>query len=110
MLTKLNSHATGFAGLAIGGGSIIAAVAAFFHLLSDPSYLAALFVAVQHARMHAMTSVDIQTFAQIAGAAIATLGAAVCSLLLAYFGKPTTINDSVAQATPDGLPAPKPGP
>ena len=93
MLVKLNSHATGLAGLAIGGTSIIAAVAAFFHLLSDPSYLAALFVAVQHARTGETTQVDIQTFAQIIGAAVATLGAAVVSLLLAYFGKPKTIQE-----------------
>ncbi len=98
MLTRLNSHGTGYAGLLLGGGSIVASVAAFFRLLSSPTYLDALFAAVMHARAHALTAADVQTYAQLAGACVAIIGAIAVALLLTYFGRPL----SVASDTPTG--------
>lgn len=74
------------AGLALGGVSIVGSVYAFFQLLSDPTYLTALFYARAHILAGAATRDDIYAFAQIVGAVIAIIGALVTSHLLCYFG------------------------
>jgi len=94
MLSKLNTHGVAFAGLAIGGGSIVASVAAFFRLLSNADYFDALIRAVLHARNHALDNADYYTFAQIAAAVVAIVGAIVVALLLSYFGMPRTVDAS----------------
>ncbi len=96
-MKNVNSHAVGYAGLAIGAGSIIGSIAGFFRLVSDPTYLDALFVLAMHAHRHAMTAADTQTLAQLCAAFLAIVGAFVVALLASYFGRPVTVpGDSVA--------------
>jgi hypothetical protein len=91
MLNRLNTHGVALAGLAIGGGSIVASVGALFKLLSDPTYIDALFVAIMHAREHKFDSNDLMTYAKLAAAFFAIVGAIVIALLLTYFGRPASV-------------------
>jgi|GEM_PF-3452449 len=98
MLNRLNSHGIGLAGLAIGGGSIVASVAGLFKLLSDPTYLDALFIAAVHSRAHAATAVDVQTYSQLVASGVTIVGAVVVALLMTWLGRPTTVPSNTANA------------
>lgn len=91
-LLALNTHRVGFAGLVMGGASIIAALASLIHLLSTPSYLFALYWAIIHGSTRSLTNPDIMAFCELAACVIALVGAFVISLLAAYFGMPAPVD------------------
>jgi hypothetical protein len=82
---SLNNRIIANAGLAGGGLSIVAAIAYFFKVLSDPNELIALYEA---ARTHADPTGAI---ARVAGAGVAIVGALTVSIVAAYVGRPSTI-------------------
>jgi hypothetical protein len=94
MLNRLNTRGTGFAGLAIGGAAIIAAVVAFFKLLTDPQYLTSLARALYDVHHATATDADHLAIAQLVAATLAIVGALVVALLSTYFGRPSQIPDS----------------
>lgn len=110
LLLRANTHRVGSAGLLIGGTSIVASVAALFRLVADPTYVDALFVAIMHARAHATTAADVQTYAQLVGAAVAILGAVIVALLLSYLGRPTTVPSDASGAAQASTTSPGKGP
>lgn len=89
---NLNTHRTGFAGLAVGGVAIVASVGALFKLLSTPAYLVALYWAVSHLRHHTATDHDDLILAQCIGALVAIVGAFVVAILLSWLGMPSTVS------------------
>lgn len=91
MLNRLNTHGVGLAGLAIGGGSIVVSVGALFKLLSDPTYLDALFVAIMHVQRHIVDSNDVMTYAKLVAAFVSIIGAIVLALVMTYFGRPASV-------------------
>jgi len=91
LLRSLNTHLVGYIGVSVGGFSILGAIAALFKLLSDPSFLVALYGAVIRAGSHSSTPADVQTFAQLIGAGMAIFGGIILALFASYFGMPTTI-------------------
>jgi small-conductance mechanosensitive channel len=91
MPATTNTRAFGFAGLAVGAGSIIASVAAFFKLISTSSYLLAFAYAVAHMRHHIAHEQDYLAIAQLCGALVAIVGSLFVALLMAYLGKPATL-------------------
>jgi len=90
-MISLNTRAVGFTGLFFGAGAILAAVAAFFKLLSDPAYLLGLYWAIAHVRMHRAGPADQQILAQLCAALFAILGAIVVAVVAAYLGRPYTV-------------------
>jgi hypothetical protein len=105
----LNTNGVAVTGLSIGFGSIllgvIASVRAFFAILSSPAELESLYVA---SKTHHDPSGAV---ASLVGAGIAVIGSFallfIASLLLAYFGRPATVQDApqTAPASNAGNPA-----
>jgi len=89
-LQKLNTRAVGYTGLAAGGASLLATIAAFFKLLSDPKYLVALYHALVDAHHHGATADDQLALAQLVAACVAIFGGFVVAILASYLGKPKT--------------------
>lgn len=81
-VSNLNIKPVANAGLIGGGLTIVASVAYFFKVLSDPNELIYLYEAAKtHSDPHG-------AIAKIAGAAVAIVGASIVSLVAAYVGKP----------------------
>lgn len=89
----MNAIASGKAGLWLGGAAVVVPpVAAFFKILSDPTYLVVLSHALEHVylalRHHGGSIPDAEqlALAQLAGAFIAMIGGFTLALLIAYYG------------------------
>jgi hypothetical protein len=87
-LQNLNTRNVGYFGLAAGGASVLATIAALFKLLSDPKYLVALYHALVDAHHHATTADNQFALAQLVAACVAIFGGFVIAILASYLGKP----------------------
>jgi hypothetical protein len=104
----LNTQAVGKGGL--WGGAvllILSAVGAWFTLLTNPTYLLALYAAIVNTQavargvQGATVSADNMTaIAQFAGATIAVVGAIVLALIAAWLGRPATVPDDPKPPSP----------
>lgn len=83
MLEKLNTHAVGYVAIGAGGVSF----AALGKLLTDPTYLVALYGAVIRGSQHLETPTDISTDAQL----VAAVFGLILSFAIAYFSRPKTV-------------------
>lgn len=108
------SIASGRAGLWIGGAAVVVPpVAAFFKILSEPTYLVVLAHALEHAylalRGHGGVIPDDEqlAIAQLVGAFIAMLGGFTLALLIAYYGVRKAAASPVP-ADPGGASSPSP--
>jgi len=90
----------GYAGLAIGSGSVLLSIGAFFKLVSDPHYLVALSHAIVNARAGVATDDNWYALAQLAGAFIAIVGSTVLAVLASYVGRPAKLSETPEPPSP----------
>lgn len=92
-LRSLNTHAIANTGVAVGALTLVLSpLAAFFKLVSQPSYLFVLGFSFVHIRHGNPSADDWMAVCQLAGAFFAVVGGGIAfALTLAYYGRPRSV-------------------